>query len=356
MRYWRLILFPFAWLYGLIIYIRHILFHIGILKQHKFDLPIIGVGNIAMGGTGKTPMIEYLIRLLSTKYKIAVLSRGYGRKTKGFIIANQYSSAFDIGDEPAQFYRKFGKKITVAVDEKRVRGIKNLLQNDIDLEVILLDDSFQHRYVNPGLNILLTDIRHLYVKDYLFPVGHLRDLKISASRADIIVVTKTDIVLSPIVRRNVTNLLNPTPFQKLYFSFYKYDDFVPVPNLEITPMQKKRPSVIVLFTGIANPWTLEVYLKLKCSELILLKYGDHHNYKSHEIDKILKVFDEQFTKNKIIVTTEKDVMRLINSPYFSRFNNKPFYYVPVKTKFHHPDNEEFNMQILNYVTENKRNS
>jgi tetraacyldisaccharide 4'-kinase len=354
MNIWRYILFPFAWLYGLLLKIRHFLFDKGILKSKEFDIPVIGVGNLSLGGTGKTPMVEYLIGLLKD-YRIAVLSRGYGRKTSGFVLANQYTTASHIGDEPLQYFKKFGKKIIVAVDEKRARGIKKLLQYDNNIDVILLDDSFQHRHVKPGINILLTNFHNLYVDDHLIPVGTLRDLKISAKRADIITVTKTDIVLSPIVERDILKKLNPLPHQKVYFSFIKYKEFVPVPDLDIIPLEKKDPTVIVLFTGIANSWPLVAHLKTKCSELITLKFKDHHNYTLNDIDTILNKFDDQFSKNKILLTTEKDVMRLINSPYFSRFNKKPFYYLPIKSKIHKNEKEEFKTQILEYVRKNKRN-
>ncbi len=355
MSIWRLALLPFAWLYGLILRFRHFLFDQGILKMHTFNIPIIGIGNLALGGTGKTPMVEYLIELLKD-YNVAVLSRGYGRKTSGFVIADQYSTADDIGDEPLQYYKKFNNKIVVAVDENRVRGIKNLLQYKNNLQVILLDDSYQHRYVKPGINILLTNVHRLYPDDYLVPTGKLRDIKMAAKYADMIVVTKTDIVLSPILQRNIIAKLNPLPHQSVYFSYLKYKKFVPVPGLEITPLKKERPTVIILFTGIANSWPLVAHLKTQCSKLITLRYKDHHKYTLADIEKILNEFDDQFSMNKMIVTTEKDVMRLINSPYFSRFNKKPFYYVPVKSKIHKVNKEEFNSKILDYVEKNKRNS
>ncbi len=352
---WRIVLFPFQWIYALILKFRHFLFDKGILKSHTFPVPVIGVGNLNFGGSGKTPMIEYLINLLS-KYHVAVLSRGYGRKTSGFIIANQYSTANDIGDEPLLFYKKYKNKITVAVDENRVRGIKNLLQSNNKIQVILLDDSFQHRYVKPGINILLTTLHKLYVNDHLFPVGSLRDLKSAAKNADIIMVTKTDIVLSPIIKKDVLIKLKPLDHQKVYFSYYKYKKFIPAPEIEITPIKKNKPTVIILFTGIANPWPLKTYLKRQCSELVFVRFKDHHKYSLKDIDKIIGLYEEHFSMNKIIVTTEKDIMRLLSSPYYNRFDKKPLYYIPVKNKIHKEFEESFNKQILDYVGKNKRNS
>jgi tetraacyldisaccharide 4'-kinase len=354
MKVFRYALYPFALIYGLIIFIRHKLFDKGILPSKEYDIPVIGVGNLTVGGTGKTPMIEYLIRLLNDSYKTATLSRGYGRKTKGFLLADQYSSGKDIGDEPMQFYKKFGQHITVAVDENRREGIDNLIQNDNKLDVVLLDDSFQHRYVKPGLNILLTDFYNLYPADHLLPVGRLRDLKSQAKRADIIVITKTDIVMSPILRRGIEKMIKPLPHQKIFFSFIDYGDYKPAPGLEL-PEVKKRPSVIVLFTGIANPWPLQDYLISRCNELETIEFMDHHRFKNSDIDNILKTFDNHFTRNKIIVTTEKDIMRLVKTPYFSRFKDKPLYYIPVEMKIHKPDTALFNQQILDYVKRNKRN-
>lgn len=351
MKFFRFLLFPFALLYGLVIFVRHSLFDLGILPSKSYEIPIIGVGNISVGGTGKTPMVEYLIEMLADEYKTATLSRGYKRKSKGFLIANQFSDVIDIGDEPLQYYQKFSNKITVAVDKDRREGIENLIQNDPNLNLIILDDSFQHRYVKPGLNILLTDYYNLYTNDHLIPVGRLRDLKHAAKRADIIIITKTDKVMSPILSRGLERMIKPLPHQKLYFSYLKYGKYMPAPGLDL-PMIKKQPSVIVLFTGIANPWPLQDYLISKCNELVTIEFQDHHNFKKKDIDNILKVFNDQFRRNKILLTTEKDMMRLIKSTYFSRFKDIPLYYIPVKMKIHKPGVEEFNKQIVDYVTKN----
>jgi tetraacyldisaccharide 4'-kinase len=351
----RFALYPLALLYGLAIYIRHRLFDAGIFHSKKYNIPVIGVGNLTVGGTGKTPMVEYLIQLLADQFKTATLSRGYERKSKGFVLATQYSDVNEIGDEPLQYYRKFRKSVTVAVDENRREGIEFLMQNDSKLELILLDDSFQHRYVSPGINILLTDFYNVYPEDHLLPVGKLRDLKRAAKRADIIIVTKTDRVMSPILRKGLIKLINPLPHQKVFFSFLEYGDYQPVSGLEL-PMLEKKPSVIVLLTGIANPWPLQDYLISRCTELVNIEYQDHHQFTRKDIEHILNVFNDQFAKNKILLTTEKDMMRLIKSPYFSRFKDVPLYYIPVKVRFHNPDSEAFDQIIIDYVSKNKRDS
>ncbi len=318
-------------------------------------MPVIGVGNLSMGGSGKTPHVEYLIRLLSPEFKVATLSRGYGRKTKGFVITNQYSTYEDVGDESLQYSRKFSKHVTVSVDNKRVSGIENLMTNDKELDVILLDDSFQHRYVKPGINILLTDYRNLYRDDYLFPVGTLRDVTNAAKRADIIIVSKTYKVLSPIEHKSIREKLNPMGHQNLYFSYLTYGEWIPFnESIFNPPDKKKRYTIIIMFSGIANPYPMKEYLRDKCSELITLDFPDHYVYRKKDIEFIKKTFDDQFTTKKIMVTTEKDAMRLINSPYLRLLKDLPLFYLPIKVKFHGADEKNFSDQIRKYVRENKR--
>lgn len=352
---WKIILFPFAWMYGWIIRFRHFLFNIGLLRSESFKLPVISVGNISAGGTGKTPLIEYLIRLLVDDYKIATLSRGYGRKTKGYLTGNQFSLYTDVGDEPMQYIRKFKKKIVVAVSEKRRLGIRNLMKSDSEIDVVLLDDAFQHRYVKPGLSILLTDFHKLYKEDYLLPVGTLRDTNHATKRADIIIVTKSHRVLSPITRKRITDILKPEAHQSLYFSYLGYGEFVPLfdSDKKIYPDDL---SSIVLFSGVANSYPLQEHLHNLCNELHVIDFFDHHVYKQKDIDLIISKYDEAFTSKKIIVTTEKDAMRLVNSPYISLLQKLPVFYKPVRVMFHKPDDEDFDNQILTYVRQNKRNS
>jgi len=351
----RIILFPFAVLYGLAVRIRNWLFDTGILKEKEFPIPIIGVGNLSVGGTGKTPFIEYLVNLLADDYRVAILSRGYGRSSSGFRIADQYSDHEDVGDEPMQYSRKFGNKVIVAVDANRRNGIKFLMANYPNLDVILLDDSFQHRYVKPGINILLTEYHNLYMEDYLLPSGRLRDCLTSAKRADIIVVTKTYKVLSSITRRRVDGILKPKDYQKVFYSYLKYGELVPLPTTNVND-EITKVNTILMFCGIANPEPFKDYLSDQCSELVSYEFPDHHVYKKKDLQLIRKSFENIFTRSKIIITTEKDVMRLIKSPYLSELKDLPVFYIPIEVKLHGQDEQDFEQQIIDYVEKNRRNS
>jgi tetraacyldisaccharide 4'-kinase len=325
----------------------------GLLKSQHVNAKVISVGNLVVGGAGKTPFTEYLVRLLQEDYKLATLSRGYGRSTTGFRLVDQFSDHEDVGDEPLQYSRKFGNKITVSVDESRRNGIRFLMQNDNNLDVILLDDSFQHRYVKPGISILLTEYHNLYVEDYFLPVGRLRDSISSAKRADIIIVTKTYKVLSPITRRRINELLKPEPHQKIYYSYLEYGQFVPLPGTK-EELPAKKATTIVMFSGVANPEPFKDFLRDQCSELICHDFPDHHIYKRKDLQFISNIFNDLFTRSKIIVTTEKDAMRLLKSPYLSEFKDLPVFYIPIEVKLHGTDESEFANQILKYVEENRR--
>jgi tetraacyldisaccharide 4'-kinase len=290
----KILAFPFSFLYGTILSLRNKLYDIGIIPSKEFDIPVISVGNLCVGGTGKTPHIEYLIRLLKSEFYIAALSRGYGRKTKGFILADTQSTSVEIGDEPLQFKRKFNN-LRIAVDAKRVNGIKQLKKNYPSLQCILLDDAFQHRSVNPGLSILLTDYSKLYVNDFVMPTGSLREFKSGALRADIIVITKCPVILLPIERKRLISEINPMPHQRVYFSYIKYGDFRPINSEEKNPFTKEyyfeRNYSILLLTGIANTSSLEYYLKDKVKNLERIKFADHHHYTLKDIDSVKKIFN-----------------------------------------------------------------
>lgn len=349
----RILLFPIACFYGLIMHIRNKFFDWGILTTKSFDIPIISVGNLSFGGTGKTPLIEYIIRLLSDNYIVSTLSRGYGRKTKGFVLANEFSSYYEIGDEPVQYCQKF-KNVLVAVDENRKRGIKILYNIKSDLDSILLDDAFQHRYVKPGLSILLTDFHKLFVNDYILPTGTLREFRKGFKRADIIIITKTNVVFSPITKRRVTNLIKPLGHQSLYFTYIEYGDKIAVTDIADDLFEKKNYNTIVLFTGIANPYPLQEHLKRFCSELIVLNFPDHHKYTERDIKKIKTTYLNVFSKNKIIFTTEKDTMRLMKTNLYEKIKNLPICYIPIQVKFHFDEGKKFDNQILSFIEKNKR--
>lgn len=345
------LLTPLSWLYAIVLYIRHWLYDCGILKSKSFNVPTICIGNLALGGTGKTPHTEYLIRLLKDKANVAVLSRGYGRQTYGYIVANEAATAEQIGDEPLQYRLKFNN-ITVAVDEDRREGIYNLTRQDNAPDVILLDDAYQHRKIKPGINILLTEYYNLYKKDMLIPVGKLRDVKYAAKRADIIIVTKSPKVLIPYDRRDVINTIDAQPYQKIFFTYIEFQRLTPVNNTAKETILQDMKS-IYLFCGIANPYPLEDYLKRKYNTLITKYFNDHHHFTDNDIDMILDGFDSVIGKNKIIVTTEKDLMRLTSSSFINRFDNVPLFTIPIEVRFNDDKEEtEFNNLILNYVGKN----
>ncbi|NQV02771.1 MAG: tetraacyldisaccharide 4'-kinase [Bacteroidia bacterium] len=333
--------------------VRNWLFSCGWLPSRKFDTPIITIGNLSYGGTGKTPHIEYLIRLLRERFLVATLSRGYGRSSQGFILASRRSAYKYVGDEPLQFAKKY-EDIIVAVDENRVEGIEKLQKKFLKLDVILLDDAFQHRYVNPGLSILLTDFHKLYSDDFMLPSGTLREFACGAKRADIIVVTKTPKIFSPITRRRIMEELRPSLNQQILFSYIQYSDPVVVTptSSSVSPYSS---SMILLFSGIANDYPIREYLRRRCRELEVLRFSDHHPYSLDDLKKIKVKFDALPTRKKVIFTTEKDVMR-IKTPELNNFVKRlPLFYLPIKIEFHGDASEQFDQTILDYVEKNTRN-
>ncbi len=349
----RFLLIPFACLYGLIMLVRNKLFDWKILSSHSFAIPVISVGNLSCGGTGKTPMVEYIIRLLQDRYRLATLSRGYKRKTSGFFLASEDSTYEQIGDEPLQYKTKFSQ-VEVAVHERRSKGIMELSERFPELDVILLDDAFQHRYVKPGLSILLTDFHKLYVNDYPLPAGTLREFRSAARRADIIVVTKTPKVFSPITRRRITSMIRPAIHQQLLFSYVTYEKPVPVCDQYTIP-PNKRYNTILLFSGIANSYPLQEHLHGMCHELLVMDFMDHHTYTVQDLEKIRRQFDNIFSQNKVIFTTEKDAMRLGKSELYKLICKMPVFYIPIRVRFHKGDNAIFDDQILEYVEKNTGN-
>jgi len=332
----RKILFPFAVLYGFITTIRNYLFDKEILKSTSFDVPVIAVGNLSVGGTGKTPQIEYLIRLLSDKYKIATLSRGYKRKSEGFVLASTESNAEILGDEPFQFYQKF-PNIQVAVDANRTNGIMQLLSQNEKPQVILLDDAYQHRKVKAGFYILLSSYDDLYADDFMLPTGNLRESRSGANRAKIIIVTKCPKDLSDKEQEEIWLKLKITCSQQIYFTFIDYDDFIYGENQKIDVNEIKSETKLLL-AGIAKPAPFFDYLKNENDEC--LTFPDHHNFTETDLDSI-----QNKAQNKKIITTEKDYVRLKDSKLVSQL-----YYLPIKSTFiKHQQN--FDATILNYVKE-----
>jgi len=348
----QVILLPFSFLYGLAMAVRNLLFDLHVLPSRSFAKPVISVGNLSYGGTGKTPHIEYLIRLLSPEKLMATLSRGYGRKSSGFILASKRSNVKYIGDEPMQFLKKY-EQLKVAVDEKRSRGIRILFEKFPELDVVLLDDAFQHRYVRPGLSILLTDYHRLYTDDTALPSGTLREFRAGAKRADIIIVTKTPKIFSPITRRRIVEEIRPSAHQRLYFSYIKYRDPVPVfeePGLTFP----SKVTNILLFTGIANDYPLREHLERMCSELVVVRFPDHHSYTGRDLEEITRKFNDLPTQKKIVITTEKDVMRLKTHELASYLKNLPLFCVAMEIEFHGTDKENFDNEIKRYINKGQR--
>ena len=349
-------LLPLSWIYGSIVRLRNWLFDIGLKKSRAFSLPIISVGNITVGGSGKTPHVEYLIRLLQDKMKVAVLSRGYKRKTRGFVLADENTTMPEIGDEPFQMHQKF-PNIYVAVDAKRVRGIETLQSEEEtkDVDVVLLDDAFQHRYVKPGINILLVDYHRLIIYDKMLPAGRLREPLSGKSRADIVIITKCPKDLKPMEFRVLTKAMDLYPFQKLYFTCIDYDTPKGVFNDKQIALDELKDYNVLLLTGIASPKQMEHDLKPMVKELHSLSFGDHHRFKGKDIDRINETF-ESLPEPRIIITTEKDAVRLREADGFYESVKEGMYELPIKVSFMLDQEELFNEKIISYVRKNSRNS
>ncbi|MDY4890159.1 MAG: tetraacyldisaccharide 4'-kinase [Prevotella sp.] len=348
---------PLSWLYGLGVGLRNALFELGILKSHSFYIPVISVGNITVGGTGKTPHVEYLVQLLRKNFHVAVLSRGYKRKSKGFKIADEHSTARDIGDEPLQIHRKF-QDVTVAVDRNRCHGINMLTSKEAkkDVDVILLDDAYQHRYVKPGINILLVDYHRLIIYDKLLPAGRLREPISSKSRADMVIVTKCPKDLKPIDFRVIAKAMNLFPYQKLYFTTLEYGALSPIYCGEQKQLEDIKPhDHIMLLTGIASPKQIAIDLMPYSKNIHPLTFGDHHAFSQKDVKTINETFAEM-PSPKMIITTEKDATRLFGIDGLSEEVRHNIYILPVRIAFLLDEEESFNEKIIGYVHKNSRNS
>jgi len=352
---------PLSWLYGLGVGFRNLLFEMGVLKSRSFSTPVISVGNITVGGTGKTPHVEYLIRLLKDQAKVAVLSRGYKRNTSGFVLADKDATVRTIGDEPYQMKTKF-PDITVAVDKKRTRGIENLTSGEYvkGIDVIFLDDAFQHRYVKPGINILLVDYHRLIIYDKLLPAGRLREPVESKNRADIVIVTKCPKDLKPMEFRVITKAMSLYPYQQLFFSTHEFETLRPVFPADQSTQSTQTLSEaltgqhILLLTGIASPEQMLIDLKPYAKEVIPLAFSDHHNFKKRDIEQINEAFSA-LPSPKLIITTEKDETRLKQVEDLSDEVKRHLYVLPIKIQILLDQEKIFNQSIINYVRKNSRN-
>ena len=349
------LLYPFALIYGTAAALRRWLYRIGLLEAYQAPIPTIGVGNLSVGGTGKTPHVEYLIRLLSNQYKIATLSRGYKRKTKGFALANdinpQQLSAELIGDEPLQFYTKF-PHIKVAVDEKRKDGIQRLLQRFPDLQCIILDDCYQHLQVKPNLNILITEYQHPYAKDYPLPAGNLREFRSAARYADVVIVSKCPVDMTEAQRSEMAQLLNLQASQQLFCTTMQYGDLQAVNECAKKQLlttqnecgnhrQQTSQTEVVLLTAIAHPEPLVKYLSDNFRIIHHYRFPDHHYFSPQEIEEIHFRFFSENSENRVLVTTEKDSMRLIYSNIYKKLEDIPLFVQPIESKFLFQGEEHF---------------
>lgn len=339
----RILLLPLAILYGLGVGLRNLLYRVGILRSVRFDLPVISVGNLSVGGAGKSPHIEYLIRWLDQFLEVAVLSRGYGRNTTGYRPVTTIDTAEMVGDEPLQFKRKF-PNVAICVSESRALGVPELVKRNPETQVVLLDDAFQHLAVTPGLNILLTEFAHPFTRDWLLPSGRLREGRYNYRRADIIIVTKCPPELSVLQRQKMIQEIDPFPRQQVFFSRYHYG----------TPYDLLRPDLrrpldldtdVLLVSAIANTDYLLQYLKNSVKSAQTLEFEDHHYFKEDELNDMLRRFNRLTGRNKIILTTEKDAMRLELHRDFFWNNQLPMYVLPVEVEFCDDDERGFQEEV-----------
>ena len=341
----RVLLLPLAVLYGAFIKVRNWLFDKQYLSAARFNFPLICVGNLAVGGTGKSPMVEYLLALLHTRYKVATVSRGYKRKTKGYVLAGATTTALEIGDEPMLFHKKF-PSVPVAVGEERLDAIPQLLHDNKDLQAIILDDAFQHRSVQAGFNILLTEFGNTYNHDFFLPTGDLRDERGSAKRAQVIIVTKCPTDLTEAQRQKIMRSLRPKNYQRVFFTCIQYET-----PYHILDVANKRPITnedeVLLMCGIANPKPLKHYLHEQARTYYQQDYADHHIFSIDDLQDVVRQFDSIAAQHKFIITTEKDAVRL--TKFQEELKLLPFYVLPIKHSFLFDEGPHFDELILSFI-------
>ncbi len=345
LKSFRVLLLPVALIYAVVIRIRNWMFDKHYLASASFNFPLICVGNLAVGGTGKSPMVEYLLHLLTPQFKVGTLSRGYKRKTKGYALAHSNTTALEIGDEPMLFHMKF-PAVPVAVGEERLVAIPQLLQDVPDLQAIILDDAFQHRSVNAGLKILLTEYSNMYVQDFYLPTGDLRDEKASAKRASVIVVTKCPNDLNNEKKQQIIRSLKPRADQKVFFTRIAYGVPYHIFNHADEWMLTPRDEVL-LVCGIANPKPLKDYLYETAHTYYQQDYSDHHIFSIDDLNEIRKNFEQIRAKDKIILTTEKDAVRLMK--FSEELANLPMYVLPIQHEFLFGEGEQFNTMVTDFI-------
>lgn len=326
MQIFRFILLPFSLLYGGVMYVRNLLFNLGVKKIEKVNVTVMSVGNLSVGGTGKTPHVDWIVSKLKDEIPTAILSRGYGRKSKGFLLVTKHSQAETVGDEALFYKKKHKEDVEVAVAEKRVEGAKKLLNLKSNLKLIVLDDAYQHRYIHRDVNILLTDYNRPFYKDFVLPSGRLREFRLGKNRADVVIITKCPATLDKAEKNLIRKKLGVSPSTLVCFSQIKYDEILPVNSGEFTI-----PEKILLVTGIANPQPLYDHLK-KLADVELLSFPDHHDFTTKDMRKIHNLFDTFATQNKCIVTTAKDVPRLCSNLVKPLIDSYPWFYQTINVE------------------------
>jgi len=351
-----ILLFPVSMCYGAIVSFRNLLYDFGILKSYEKKVPLLVVGNLTVGGTGKTPHVEFLLEILQNELRLAVLSRGYKRKSKGFMLIEHDSTFTEAGDEPLQIAKKF-PHIPVAVCEKRSHGVDRLMANYPETDLIILDDAYQHRSIKAGFQLLLTDFNRLHTRDSMLPGGNLRETINGSKRASLIMVTKCPPKLSPIDQRIIEMELKPELYQEVLFSCFRYEPLRPLFPLE-SPVNLKLNSLgeysIVLATGIVSPQLIVNELHDKCKQLITVNFPDHHSFTRQNLNLLERKLDKVDNQSKLIVVTDKDAVRLINNSYLPDSLKKHIFVIPVKVELLNDQTALFTTKIIDYVRENKR--
>lgn len=349
LKSFRILLLPFAIIFGFVVWVRNWLYDHNVLHSSRFGLPLICVGNLSVGGTGKSPMVEYLVWVLKNRYKVATLSRGYKRKTKGYALANEKTTAIEIGDEPMLFYKKF-PDVPVAIGEERLEAIPQLLHDRPETEVIILDDAFQHRAIHAGLNIVLTDYGNLFTRDFFLPTGDLRDMRSSYKRAHILVVTKCPPHLSRDEKETIISEVSPLPHQKIFFTAISYGSPYHITCHNVQEFSEH--TEVLLITGIANPRPLKEYLEERVDSYQMMHFGDHYIFTIDDWKEIKTRFKKMEAKNKIILTTEKDAMRLLK--FSTEMDGMPFYVMPIEHSFLFDSERDFEFEVLSFLKNFKK--
>ena len=350
----KILLIPMSKAYGAVTSIRNFLFDIKVLKEKSFNVPVVVVGNLSVGGTGKTPHVEYLVERLRHSYHLAIVSRGYKRTTRGFVMATQRSTTADIGDEPFQMYHKFSGQIPVAVCEDRVTGINELLAIDPNVNMVILDDAFQHRYVKPTVSILLTDYSNPFFYDKMLPYGSLRESKSGVKRADIIVSTKTPSRVSALDMHIFQENTKKQPWQKLFFSQLNYCSLMPVFPDDAPPVAPAldwltSEDMLLAISGIGNPRPFVRFVKKFKAKVRVNTFPDHHNFSRKDIALIQQRFETMKGRRNFIITTEKDAVRLAGNPYFPHHLKPYIYYLPITVEIMRGEGDAFINEIKRVI-------